>query len=207
MKKTIVTIGRQYGSGGREVGRRLAQRLGVPFYDKNLIDLAAKESGIDPKIFEQVDETAASSLLYGLSMGNYMMGDAMGGGSFVTPINDKVFFAEADRIVKAAQEGPCVIVGRCADYILRKRGDVLPAFIYASLQDRIDRAVREYGADPVRAKDAVHKTDKRRANFYNYYSSFSRKWGDLEHYSIALSTSAMNLDMAARLLELLVRES
>ena len=113
MGKAIVTIGRQCGSGGREIGRRLADRLGVPFYDRKLIEMAAKESGIDPGVFENVDETATNSLLYALSMGAFPLAGQTG--VLQNSINDKVFFATAEFIRNVAEKGSCVIVGRCAD--------------------------------------------------------------------------------------------
>ena len=112
--KTIITIARQYGSGGREIGEKVAKRLGIPFYNKDLITLAAKQSGMSPEIFEKADEKATNSLLYSLMMGNYTFG------SQITPmdnlpINDKLFLAQSQIIREAAEKGPCVIVGRCAD--------------------------------------------------------------------------------------------
>lgn len=204
MVKKIITIGRQYGSGGREIGRRLAQRLGVPYYDKKLIELAAEDSGIDRAVMEHVDETAASALLYGLNFGALGFGSPAGG-ALGSSINDKVFFAEAERIKRAAEEGPCVIVGRCADYVLRERSDVISVFIHAALQDRVDRAVQAYGEKPARAEDVIHKIDKMRANYYNYYSSFSRKWSSLENYTVTLNTSAVSLDTAVDVLALMAQ--
>ena len=139
--KTIITIARQYGSGGREIGEKVASKLGIPFYDRELITLAAKQSGMSPEIFEKADEKATNSLLYSLMMGNYTFG------SQVTPmnnlpINDKLFLAQSDIIRDIAEKGPCVIVGRCADYVLRENKNCLHVFIYADHFARMDRIIK-----------------------------------------------------------------
>lgn len=200
--KTIVTIGRQYGSGGRQVGKRLAAALGVPFYDKALIEEAAEKSGIDPRHFERGDETAANSFLFAVSMGLY------GGAQLPAPmeysVSDRIFFAQADVIRNAAENGPCVIVGRCADYILRERSDLLSVFLYAGKEDRVQRAVREYGVAPERAEEQVQKMDKRRGSYYAYYTG--RRWQDIANYGLSLDTGVFGVDGAARLLERAVLE-
>lgn len=201
MGKAIVTIGRQCGSGGREIGRRLADRLGVPFYDRKLIEMAAKESGIDPSVFEHVDETATNSLLYALSMGTFPLGGQTG--VLESSINDKVFFASAEFIRKVAAEGSCVIVGRCADYILREEKSLISVFVHGNLKDRVVRIAKEYDKEPAKAEEIVRKLDKQRANYYNYYSS--QKWGSLTNYAITLDTSVLSIDGAVDLLELAAR--
>ena len=200
MKKTIVTIGRQYGSGGREIGRRLAEKLGIPFYDKKLIEMAAKESGMDPEVFAHVDETATNSLLYALSMGNFAV-NSQTGQLLENSINDRVFFAVADYIRKVAEKGSCVIVGRCADYILRERTDTLNIFIHADLEHRIQRVKEEYGKEH-RVEELIRKIDKQRANYYNYYSS--QKWGNLANYDLVLDTGKFGIDGAVAILDVAI---
>lgn len=200
--KTIIAIGRQYGSGGRQVGKRLAAALGIPFYDRALIEEAAKRSGIDPRHFERGDETASNSFLFAMSMGLY------GGAQLTAPaehsVNDRVFFAQAEVIRHAAENGPCVIVGRCADYILRERGNLLSVFVYADRQDRVQRAVQEYGVAQEGAEEQIQRMDKRRGSYYAYYTG--RRWQDIGNYAVTLSTSVFGVDGAARLLERSVLE-
>ncbi len=185
MTKTIITIARQYGSGGRLIGKKLSEVLNVPFYDKELIALAAKQSGMSEEVFAKADERASSSLLYSLVMGSYTsIANNM-------PINDKLFLLQADIIKKAAAEGPMVVVGRCADYILRDSKNCLNVFLQAPKEIRIHRAVQEYGVEEAKAADAVTKKDKQRANYYNFYSN--KKWGDMQNYDLILDTHVFGL--------------
>ena len=153
----ILTIGRQYGSGGREIGRKIAEKRGMAFYDKELLTLAAKESGMSEDIFEHYDETPASSLLYSLSMS----ASALGAGSVYAnvPLHHQVFLAQFDAIRKAAQQGPCVIVGRCADYALAEDPRRLSVFIHAPAQVRLERVCTLYGLSRREAETAMAKTD------------------------------------------------
>ena len=185
MTKTIVTIARQYGSGGRLIGKKLAETLGVPFYDKELIALAAKQSGMSEEVFAKADERASSSLLYSLVMGSYTsVANTM-------PINDKLFLLQVNIIRDAAKKGPLVIVGRCADYILRDEPRCLRVFLQAPKEIRVRRAVEEYGVDASKANDVVTKTDKQRGNYYNFYSN--RRWGDMQNYDLILDTHMFGL--------------
>lgn len=136
MTKTAVTIGRQYGSGGREIGEKLATELGIPFYDSKLLEIAAKDSGIDKEFFETNDEKPVNSLLYILS--NTYSDDNL-------PFNHKLFLAQFETVKKLAAEGPCVIVGRCADYALKNNPDTVKLFIHASIESRTKRAIEKYG--------------------------------------------------------------
>ena len=195
--KTIITIGRQYGSGGRQVGRRIAEELGVPFYDKELLTHAAQESGMPRELFENYDEVPTNSLLYSLSMGAYAVGD-MNTASFNLPLNHKVFLAQMDTIKKLAEQGGCVMVGRCADYALAHYPHLVNVFIYADLKKRAAR-VAEYENISVREAEArARKTDKRRASYYNFYSN--KKWGAMESYHLMVDSGAINLDNTARLI-------
>lgn len=191
MDRMIVTIGRQFGSGGRSIGEKVAKKLGVPFYDKELISLAAKESGIDPDIFKNVDEKAANSLLYSLSMGLYSFGSgfqAMGD----LPVNDKLYMLQHKIIKDIARKGACVIVGRCADYVLREQPNVVNIFIYADMEYRKQESVKRHGIDAARAEHIINKTDKSRANYYSFYSG--QKWGMAENYDLCINSAKIDED-------------
>ena len=156
---TIVTIGRQYGSGGREIGKRLAEDLGIPYYDKELLSRAAKDSGICEELFENHDEKPTNSFLYSLVMDTYSFGYTSAAFSDM-PINQKVFLAQFNAIKAIADEGPCVLVGRCADYALEERDNCLSVFIHADLKTRIRKIAAKYDLTDSKAKDKITKIDK-----------------------------------------------
>ena len=170
--KVIYTIGRQFGSGGRKVGRTLAEKLGIPFYDKELLTIAAKDSGLSEALFHNADEKSTSSLLYSLVMGNYPMGSGALGFNEM-PLNDQLFLIQSKTIKKIADQGSCVIIGRCADYV------------------RVHRAVNVYEVPADKAEDICLKNDKTRANFYNYYSD--KKWGMCRTYDLALDSARLGI--------------
>ena len=189
----VITISRQFGSGGHEVGEKLAKRLELPFYVKELIALAAKKSGFSEEVFSDVDEKATSSLLYSMVMGSYAFGTRVPGINEM-PINDKLFIIQSDIIKKAAAEGPCVIVGRCADYILREHPNCLHVFVHADKAARIKRIVGLGYCDEKKAPDFVTKKDKQRANYYIFYSN--NRWDDLQNYDLTIDTSRFSVDLA-----------
>ena len=172
----IYTIGREFGSLGKQVGQDLAKRLGIKFYDKELLQKAAKESGLCEEIFESHDEKPTNSFLYSLVMDTYT------GGSYSTapfldmPLNHKVFLAQFDAIKKIAANESCVIVGRCADYALASNPDCLSIFVHADMDDRIKRVSKREDVTESKAKDMIQKRDKQRSSYYNYYTC--KKWGD-----------------------------
>ena len=188
---TVFTIGRQFGSGGRQVGRHLAEELGIPFFDKELIAISAQDSGLSEALFTNADEKATSSIFYSLVMGNYPMASGALGVTEM-PLNDQLFLIQSKTIKRLAEEGPCVIVGRCADYILRDKENVLNIFVHASLEKRIERAVGVYEVVANKAEDTCLKADKQRANFYNYYSD--RKWGMCKTYDLSLDSSKLGIE-------------
>lgn len=202
MNKTIITISRQFASGGRQVGERLAKSLDIPFYDKELISLAAKKSGFSEKVFENADRQSTNSLLYSLSTGMY---NAIGqfDGANNLPLNDKVFLVQYNVILDLAKQGPCVIVGRCADYILREQAGAIHVFIHSDMKSRIRRAVEEYGMPAERAEAMIQKGDKRRAAYYDFYTGM--KWGRVENYDLTVDSDSIGLDNAAKLIEDYVR--
>ncbi len=193
----VITISRQFGSGGHEVGEKLARQLDVPFYDKALIAMAAKQSGLSEEVFANADEKATSSLLYSMVMGSYSFGARVPGVNEM-PINDKLFIIQSDIIKKAAAEGPCVIIGRCADYILREHENCLNVFVHANKEERIRRSVAKKDCEERKAADFVTKKDKQRANYYNFYSN--KRWDDLQNYDITIDTSRFTVDEAVELL-------
>lgn len=195
--KTIITIGREFGSGGHEVGEKLAERLGIPFYDKNILRIAAKESGLCEELFENHDERPTSSFLYNLVMDTYSFGYSTS--TYVDmPISHKVFLAQFDTIKKVAEEGPCVIIGRCADYALADYDNCINIFIHANMDNKIDRIMKRYNVDKEKAKDMCIKNDKQRANYYNYYSS--KKWGRVESYNLTVDSSILGIDGTVELI-------
>ena len=199
----VITISRQFGSGGHEVGERLARELNVPFYDKALIAMAAKQSGLSEEVFANADEKATSSLLYSMVMGSYSFGARVPGINEM-PINDKLFIIQSDIIKKAAAEGPCVVIGRCADYILREHENCLNVFIHANKEDRIRRSIAKKDCEERKASDFVTKKDKQRANYYNFYSN--KRWDDLQNYDMVLDTSRFTIDQCVDLLEVAVKQ-
>lgn len=186
--KQIITIGRQFGSGGHEIGTRLAEALGVPYYDKDLLKRAAKESGLCEHLFENFDERPRS-LLFSLAMDPYAFSNpAAPFGS----VEQEIFLATFNAVKQVAADGPCVIVGRCADYALREREDVLNLFIHAPLAERVKRIARVRGLSEAKAKDQINKMDKQRASYYNYYTS--KKWGAVSSYDYCLDSSILGID-------------
>ena len=162
---TIITIGREFGSAGREIGYKVAKEFGIKLYDKEMLARAAKESGICEEIFESHDEKPTSSFLYSLV------------------------------IKKIADEGPCILVGRCADYALESYKNVVSVFIHADLDARIRRIARIYNLTDAKAKDMILKTDKKRAGYYNYYTN--KKWSDSKSYELCLTSSELGIDGTA----------
>lgn len=182
----VITIGRQCGSGGRLIGQRLAEKLGVKCYDKELLALAAKESGLCQELFETHDEKPTSSFLYSLVMDTYSVGYGSSG-YMDMPINHRIFLAQFDAIKNLAEKESCVIVGRCADYALADYPNVFSVFVYGNDPTKIQYLKELYEVDEAKAKDIMIKTDKKRSSYYNYYSS--KKWGDVKSYDACVNSS------------------
>lgn len=194
--KYVITISRQFGSGGRAVGQKLAQKLDIPFYDKELISLAAKESGMNPEVFKSIDETAANSLLYSLSMGMYNFNGPLAMGDL--PVNDKLYLLQHQLIKEIATKGPSVIVGRCADYVLKDNPHTINVFIYADMEYRKKRAVTVHNIEERRAETIINKTDKTRANYYSFYTG--QKWGVAQNYDLCIDSSKLSDDKIVELI-------
>lgn len=194
---TIITIGRQAGSGGREIGEKLAQYFNIKYFDKELLTRAAKESGFCEEMIQLHDEKPTNSFLYNLVMDTYSFG--YNSSTFVDmPISHKIFLAQFDTVKKIAQEGPCVIVGRCADYALSEYDNVIKLFIYADEEDRIKRVMKTYGLSEKESRDRILKTDKQRQSYYNYYSS--KKWGKAESYDLCINSSLLGIEGTEKLI-------
>ena len=191
--KTVITIGRQYGSAGHEIGEKVAQYFNIPFYDKSILTRAAKDSGFCEEMIQNHDERPTNSFLYNLVMDTYSFG--YNSSSFVDmPISHKVFLAQFDAIKSFAKEGPCVIVGRCADYALADFDNVINLFIYAD-DDFKCKYLIEHDKDvnnEAAARELYNKKDKQRQSYYNYYSS--KKWGRAESYDLCINSAKLGID-------------
>ncbi len=191
--KTIVTVGRQYGSGGRYVAKLLAEKLGIPYYDKELMAEVSRDSGICKELLDEHDEKNTRSFLFSMMSGSPAFGD--NSSMYMDmPLNHRIFLAQFDTIRRLAGEGPCVIVGRCADYVLRDEPHTLNVFIKASKESRIERMIRYYGTDPLKAEEVLKKADKQRAAYYNYYAT--NNWGDVDNYDLCVDTGTLGIDGA-----------
>ena len=187
----VITIGRQCGSGGKKIGQMLAEKMGVKCYDKELLARAAKESGFCEELFETHDEKPTSSFLYSLVMDTYSLGYNTSA-YMDMPINHKIFLAQFDTIKKLADEESCVIVGRCADYALADYPNTVSVFVTGNDDDKVKYLMELYSVDKAKAKDIMVKTDKKRASYYNYYSS--KKWGDARSYDLCVNSSSIGAD-------------
>lgn len=199
---TVITIGRQFGSAGREIGEKVAAYFGIKCYNKELLTRAAKESGFCEEMIQNHDERPTNSFLYNLVMDTYSFG--YNASSFVDmPISHKVFLAQFDTIKKIADEGPCVIVGRCADYALNEYRNCVHLFIYGDLETKI-RRIKRYDLTEAKAKDMIIKKDKQRQSYYNYYSS--KKWGRADSYDLCINSSVLGVDGTVKLITQFVED-
>ena len=201
--KTIITIGRQFGSGGKEIGEILAKELGIPFYDRELLTRAAKESGFCEEMIQTHDERPTNSFLYNLVMDTYSFG--YNSAAMVDmPISQKVFLAQFDAIRKIADEGPCVIVGRCADYALSEYDNCLNIFIHGNQKCKIERIMKKYELNDQKAKEMMIKKDKQRQSYYNYYSS--KKWGRADSYDLTVNSSVLGIEGSVKLIKQFIED-
>lgn len=206
--KKIITISREYGSGGHTIGTYVAKELNIPLYDKEIIDMAAQNSGLSPDFIKKTEQNISSGWLYTLLLGaSYATPGTthigMNTQNPSVPLADQVFNAQRNVIIELAKKGPCVIVGRCADYILRhceqiNKTDVLNVFIYAPLKDKVKRAIEQKGLDPATAERDVKLIDKRRANHYNTFTE--RTWGKRDHYDLLINSSLLGLEKTAEMI-------
>ena len=202
---TVITIGRQYGSGGRELGQILAKNLGFEFYDEELVTMAAEKNKMHKDILRAVDEKATKSLLYTLVTGSDLRLFNTST-QYEMPINDKLLITQSEIIKNLADKSSCVIVGRCADYVLRDSAQkCLHLFVYADLEHRIQRICQKYDLTPEKAKDKINKIQKSRKAYYNYYSN--REWGNVSNYDLCVNTGTLGLQKAAEVIEEFVKKA
>ena len=201
-EKIIVTIGRQLGSGGRQIGEKLASRLGISFYDKELIQIASQESGLGKEFFEQVDEKTGHSLFTGV-IGMY---GSLGGETYSNNYlsNETLFKIQSDVIRELAEQKSAVFVGRCADYVLKDYPRSLNVFISADRNDRINRISEIQQVSEKKAKDIIEKTDRKRAEYYNYYSN--KVWGTAGSYHLCINSSVLGIDETVTFIHQFVKQ-
>ena len=194
MEKKIITISREFGSGGRTVGRMVAEALGIPFYDKELVEQVALESGFAPKFVEEHGEHSPGKSLLSYAFAPQGVPGVMNGLSTA----DFLWNIQCSVILQLAEKGPCVIVGRNADYILKDRPDVLHAYIHADMDYRADRIVRLYGESEKSPETRLQEKDKRRRVNYQHYTG--RAWGQAQNYDICLNTGTLGIERCAQIL-------
>jgi shikimate kinase len=188
-EKFVINIGRQLGSGGREIGERLSGLLKVPFFDKELLQIASQESGLEKEFFEKADEKNSHNILGGLFSQNVWANEVY---SNYYLSNETLFLIQSDVIRKLAGEHSCIFIGRCADYVLKEHQRCLNVFISADLDDRIRRIAEMQQLTENKAIELIEKTDKKRASYYNYYSN--KVWGAAESYHLCINSSVLGID-------------
>ena len=194
MEKKIITISREFGSGGRTIGHKVAEALGIPFYDKELVDQVALESGFAPQFVEEHGEHSPGSSLFSYAFAPQGIPGSMNGLSTA----DFLWNIQCNVILQLAEKGPCVIVGRNADYILKDRPDCLHAFIHASMEARAERIVRLYGSSEKSPQARLNDKDKRRKVNYQHYTG--RTWGQAQNYDICLDSSVLGIETCSQIL-------
>ncbi len=194
----VINVGRQLGSGGREIGRRVADDLGLSYYDRKLIELAAHESGFCEELFEKADEKPTKGFFGGLFGMRYpFVGNSAGYNDVLS--NDALFKIQSDVIRSLADRESCLFVGRCADYILRDYPHCINLFITASTPDRVARLCRQDGITPAAAQELIEKSDKERAEYYNYYGN--KLWGAASSYDLCINSTTIGIDGAVTIIE------
>lgn len=203
-KNTIITIGRQFGSGGHEIGELLAKKLGIPFYDRNLVKMAAEELHITEEQAELEDEKKLMSIVsnYNLAMGGY--NDFMANAEFYAPVGRDLYAVQSAIIKKLAQKGSCVIVGRCADYVLKDYPGCINVFICASKEDRKNRVMDKYHLSERKAAEKVKKIDRERKYYYETYSG--KEWGSIQSHQILMNSSLLGKEKIVEYLAALYNE-
>jgi cytidylate kinase len=186
----VISIGRQFGSGGSAIGQKLADVLNITYYDRELLAIAARDSGLCPEVFEKADERESSGLSYAFSMGCSPLGMYVPCDDILS--NEKLFLLQSETIRNLAQKGACVIIGRCSDYILRDNPNCLSLFIHNSLDNRIKQVAERGSVSETRAKELIVKIDKSRAAYYNYYTD--KLWGLASSYNFSIDVSVLGID-------------
>lgn len=194
MADIYVTIGRQFGSGGREIGKKVAQALDIPYYDKEILAVAAQESGLSQEFLKSYDEKPTNSFLYSLVMGQQRLSPGMAGNT----VEQLAANAQREAVLSVAAKGSCVIVGRCADYILRDKPGLVRVFVCAGHDARVQRIMHRDGASEKEAEEKIRKMDKTRASYYSFHTD--RKWGAAESYDLCINSSLHGVDAAVRVI-------
>lgn len=190
--RQIISIGRQFGSGGREIGRKLSERLGYNFYDRDILQAAAKKLKMPEAILTRTDESSYNSLLYSLVMSTK-----------IAPFEDALAKEETNFLMRQAEKGPCVIVGRCANHIFKDDPGILSLYITAPLEHRVARIAERYNLDQRGAESFVMATDRKRDNYYYYHTN--HRWSDLSQYHFVADSSVLGIDGTVELLEKLIQ--
>ena len=194
MGTRIITIERQYATGGKRIAKVVAEKLGIPYYNNHILELAGEKIGLPADYLRDVEETTSGSLLFSLAMAATVNAT----GVTLMSLSQQLFLAEEEIINELVKEGPCVIVGRCAGHILRDRDDCLNVFIYGEREKRIDRALNEYHVSRNEVESMVRKMDRRRANFYN--TSAQKKWGERDNYHLCIDSGTLGLEKCAEII-------
>ena len=197
MAHRVITISREFGTGARTIGQKLAAELGYAYYDRAIIQMAADKSGLSPDFIEKNEEKSTNSFLFNIATSAYISSGM--NLQYTVPVNDKAFLAQSEVIRELAEKGDCVIVGRCANYILSEHPELLRVFVRADKPDRIRRIVEDYGYAAKTAESELNKIDKGRANYYKYYTGAT--WKSMDNYDLCINTSRMDLDKAVELLK------
>lgn len=202
MKKFVISIGRQIGSGGKIIAEKLGQKLNIPIYDKKLLEIAARESGLDTRVFENADERESDSLLGGVfsihgSLSNFLAGN----GSCLE--SDKLFQIQSETIRDIVRKESCIIIGRCAEYVLRENPNMLSIFITADCNERIQRIARSEMVGEERARELMEKGDKKRRSYHDYYAA--TPWGDAASYDICVNSSVLGIDATVDFLYMFIK--
>ncbi|MPN10911.1 Cytidylate kinase [bioreactor metagenome] len=196
MKQTVITISREFGSGGRQIGQQVAKALGVTFYDRTLIDLVAQKSGYPLDFVSENDQRITQSMLFQIAISGSVP-PWMNGGKAITN-RDTLFSAQSKVIRELAQQGGCIIVGRCANYVLRDVPEHFSVFISGALNDKIKRCTAEYGIRPSAAEAEMQQRDRDRANYYAHYTG--EVWGEAKNYDLAINSSRFGIDGAVEMI-------
>jgi len=196
MANKVITISREFGTGARTIGQKLAEELGFAYYDRAIIQLAAEKSGLSPDFIAKNEEKASNNFLFNVATSAYISSGI--NLQYTVPVNDKAFIAQSDVIREIAEKGDCVIIGRCANYVLNDHPNIMKVFVRADKADRIERCVNEYGYDPKTVEAELNKIDKGRASYYKYYTGST--WKDMDNYDVCINSSRGDIDSTVKAL-------
>ena len=199
----VITIGRQFGSGGREIGQRLSEKLDIPLYDHRLVSMAAEQLGVRKEDAERVDESSLNSFVSSYTVTPGMYVDFINAASYVQSFDEDVYRKQSEIIRNLAQKGPCIIVGRCADYVLRDQVDLINVFICAEKEDRKKRIAGIYGLTERKAAERIRKTDRERRFYYEMHTGL--EWGSINSHQMLLNVSMLGMDRIVEILAMIYR--